>query len=263
LVLLLGLEVLGLTVRVKDKIVLRRVSLNVDYGTIHVVMGPNGSGKSSLAYAIMGREGYEVLEGDIRVDGESILNLETHERALKGIYLGIQDPPAIPGVRLSTLLIASINKRMGASELTKITNPKLLKNAYKVASEIGLSTELFQREVNVGFSGGERKRSELLQAIVLEPKIAILDEPDSGLDIDGIKKVASYIGSVRDNGKAVLLITHYARMLHFIKPDVVTVLIGGEVVARGGPELAFEVEELGYEGVRRKYSTPASQTTNT
>jgi Fe-S cluster assembly ATP-binding protein len=260
---LLGLEVIGLTVRVRDKIVLRRVSLNVDYGTVHVVMGPNGSGKSSLAYAIMGREGYEVLEGDIRVDGESILNLETHERALKGIYLGMQDPPAVPGVRLSTLLIASTNKRMGVSELTKIANPKVVKSAHRIASEIGLSAELLQREVNVGFSGGERKRGELLQAIILEPKIAILDEPDSGLDIDGIRKVASYIGSLRDSGRAVMLITHYARMLHFIKPDTVTVLIGGEVIARGGPELAFEVEEIGYEGVRRKYGSQSTQTVNT
>jgi len=249
----LGLEVLNLTVRVKDKVVLRNVSLNVDYGTIHVVMGPNGSGKSSLAYTILGREGYEVLEGDIRLDGESILNLETHERALRGIFLGMQDPPAIPGVKLSTLIIASMNKRIGVSDLTKISDPRIVKTIHKVASEIGLPMELLQREVNVGFSGGERKRSELFQAIVLEPKIAILDEPDSGLDIDGIRKVASYIDSLRSKGRAVLLITHYARMLHFVKPDIVTVLIGGEVVARGGPELVFEVEELGYETIRKKY----------
>ncbi len=249
----MGLEVLNLTVRVKDKVVLRNVSLNVDYGTIHVVMGPNGSGKSSLAYTILGREGYEVLEGDIRLDGESILNLETHERALRGIFLGMQDPPAIPGVKLSTLIIASMNKRIGVSDLTKISDPRIVKTIHKVASEIGLPMELLQREVNVGFSGGERKRSELFQAIVLEPKIAILDEPDSGLDIDGIRKVASYIDSLRSKGRAVLLITHYARMLHFVKPDIVTVLIGGEVVARGGPELVFEVEELGYETIRKKY----------
>ncbi len=249
----MGLEVIDLTVRVRDKIVLRRVNLKVDYGTIHVVMGPNGSGKSSLAYAILGREGYEILEGDIRLDGESILNLETHERALKGIFLGMQDPPAIPGVRLSTLLIASTNKRRGVSELTRISDPRIVKSMQRIASDIGLPLELLQREVNVGFSGGERKRGELLQAMVLEPRIAILDEPDSGLDIDGIRKVASYIDSLRNSGKAVMLITHYARMLHFVKPDVVTVLIGGEVVARGGPELAFEVEELGYEAIKRKY----------
>jgi len=249
----LGLEVENLTVRVRDKLVLKRVSLRVDYGTIHVVMGPNGSGKSSLAYTIMGREGYEVVEGDIRLDGESILGLETHERALKGIYLGMQDPPSVPGVRLSTLIIAAINKRRGVEELTKISDPQVVKNMYKIASEIGLARELLQREVNMGFSGGERKRSELLQAMILDPKVAILDEPDSGLDIDGIRKVASYIDSLRSKGRAVMLITHYARLLQFVKPDIVTVLIDGEVVARGGPELAFEVEELGYEAVRRKY----------
>lgn len=259
----MGLEVLNLTVRVRDKVVLRRVNLKVDYGTIHVVMGPNGSGKSSLAYAILGREGYEVLEGDIRLDGESILGLETHERALKGIFLSMQDPPVVPGVRLSTLIIASMNKKRGASELTRISDPRVVKTMQKVASDIGLPLELLQREVNVGFSGGERKRGELLQAVVLDPKVVILDEPDSGLDIDGIRKVASYVDSMRIGGKAVMLITHYARMLHFVKPDVVTVLIGGEVVARGGPELAFEVEELGYDGIRRKYGGLQSQTLNT
>jgi Fe-S cluster assembly ATP-binding protein len=259
----LGLEVLNLTVRVRDKVVLRRVNLKVDYGTIHVVMGPNGSGKSSLAYAILGREGYEVLEGDIRLDGESILGLETHERAMKGIFLSMQDPPVVPGVRLSTLIIASMNKKRGVSELTRISDPRVVKTMQKVASDIGLPLELLQREVNVGFSGGERKRGELLQAIVLDPRVVILDEPDSGLDIDGIRKVASYVDSMRSGGKAVVLITHYARMLHFVKPDVVTVLIGGEVVARGGPELAFEVEELGYEGIKRKYGGLQSQTLNT
>jgi Fe-S cluster assembly ATP-binding protein len=259
----LGLEVLNLTVRVRDKVVLRRVNLKVDYGTIHVVMGPNGSGKSSLAYTILGREGYEVLEGDIRLDGESILGLETHERAMKGIFLSMQDPPVVPGVRLSTLIIASMNKKRGVSELTRISDPRVVKTMQKVASDIGLPLELLQREVNVGFSGGERKRGELLQAVVLDPKVVILDEPDSGLDIDGIRKVASYVDSMRSGGKAVMLITHYARMLHFVKPDVVTVLIGGEVVARGGPELAFEVEELGYEGIKRKYGGLQSQTLNT
>lgn len=249
----MGLEVENLTVRVRDKIVLKRVSLRVDYGTIHVVMGPNGSGKSSLAYTIMGREGFEVLEGDIRLDGESLLGLETHERALKGIYLGMQDPPAIPGVRLGTLIVAAVNKRRGVEELTRISDPRVVKLMNKLATDVGLPLELLQREVNMGFSGGERKRSELLQAMILEPKVVILDEPDSGLDIDGIRKVAAYIDDLRSRGKAVMLITHYARLLQFVKPDVVTVLIDGEVVARGGPSLAFEVEELGYNGVKRKY----------
>jgi len=249
----LGLEVINLSVKVRDKLVLKNVSLTVDYGTIHAVMGPNGSGKSSLAYAIMGREGYEVVSGDIRLDGESILSLETFERALKGIYIGMQDPPVVPGVRLSTLIIAALNKRSGEVELTKIRNPRVVRDMNVVASGIGLNIELLQREVNVGFSGGERKRSELLQAILLEPKIAILDEPDSGLDIDGIKKVAEYIGDLRSRGKAVMLITHYARLLQYVKPDVVTVLLDGEVIARGDSKLAFLVEERGYNEVRKMY----------
>ncbi|MDM7274787.1 MAG: Fe-S cluster assembly ATPase SufC [Thermoprotei archaeon] len=249
----MGLEVVDLTVKVRDKLVLRKVSLKVDYGTIHAVMGPNGSGKSSLAYAIMGREGYEVVEGDIRLDGESILNLETHERALKGVYIGMQDPPVVPGVKLSTLIVAATNKRRGESELTKMSDPRLVKRMQLVSSSIGLNTELLHREVNVGFSGGERKRSEILQAIMLDPKIVILDEPDSGLDIDGIKKVADYISDLKAKGKAVMLITHYARLLQHVMPDVVTVLIDGEVVARGGSKLALLVEEKGYNEVKKMY----------
>lgn len=249
----MGLEVENLTVKVKDKIVLRKVDLKVEYGTIHAVMGPNGSGKSSLAYTIMGREGYEVVEGDIRLDGESILNLETHERALKGIYIGMQDPPLVPGVKLSTLVLAATNKRRGESELTKISDPRLIKKMQLTASSIGLNTELLYREVNVGFSGGERKRSEIIQAIMLDPKVVMLDEPDSGLDIDGIKRVAEYINDLRARGKAVMLITHYARLLQHVMPDVVTVLIDGEVVARGDSKLALLVEERGYGEVKRIY----------
>ncbi|MCS7107331.1 MAG: Fe-S cluster assembly ATPase SufC [Acidilobaceae archaeon] len=240
------LEVKNLTVKIGDKMVLRGVSLNVKYGTIHAIMGPNGSGKSSLAYTIMGREGYEVVEGDILLDGESILGLETHERTLKGIYLGMQDPPALPGVRLSTLILAAANKRLGEAELTKVKDPSIMRNMRTTASELGLSLELLQRETNVGFSGGEKKRSELLQAVLLKPKVVILDEPDSGLDVDGIKKVAEYVRRFREEGKAVMLITHYARLLKHVAPDEVTVLIGGEVVARGGAELAYAIEEKGY-----------------
>lgn len=242
----MALEVKGLSVRVRDKVVLKGVSLSVRYGTVHAVMGPNGSGKSSLAYTIMGREGYEVMEGDILLDGESILGLETHERALRGIYLAMQDPPALPGVRFGTLVVAASNKRLGEAELTRVKDPSVIRSMRAIASELGLALELLQREVNVGFSGGERKRSELLQAALLKPKVVILDEPDSGLDVDGIKKVAEYIRRFREEGRAVMLITHYARLLKHVVPDEVTVLIGGEVVARGGAELAFAIEEKGY-----------------
>ncbi|MEN2999779.1 MAG: Fe-S cluster assembly ATPase SufC [Acidilobaceae archaeon] len=240
------LEVRNLSLRIGDKLILKGVSLSVKYGTVHAIMGPNGSGKSSLAYAIMGREGYQVVEGDILLDGESILEMETHERALKGIYLGMQDPPALPGVRLGTLILAANNKRLGEAELTKVKDPSLMRNMRAIASELGLGVEFLQRETNVGFSGGERKRSELLQATLLKPRVVILDEPDSGLDIDGIKKVAEYVRRFRDEGKGVMLITHYARLLKHVAPDEVTVIIGGEVVARGGAELAYAIEEKGY-----------------
>lgn len=225
--------------------------MTISYGKIHAIMGPNGSGKSSLAYTIMGREGYEVEDGDILLDGESILGLETHERALRGIFLGMQDPPALPGVRLSSMIIAAANKRLGEKELMRAKDPSIVRRMREVAEGVGLSVGLLQREINVGFSGGEKKRSEVLQASVLSPKVVIFDEPDSGLDVDGVKKVAEYIRSFKEQGRAVMLITHYARLLQQVSPDEVTVLMDGEVVARGGPELALMIEERGYTIFRR------------
>ena len=249
----MGLEVVNLTAKIGDKVVLRNVNLKVDYGEIHALMGPNGGGKSSLAYVVMGREIYEVVEGDILLDGESIKDLPTEERALKGIYMALQEPPQLPGVRLSTFLIAAINKRRGVKELTKVTDPSIIKRLYKVVEDLGLSKDLLSREINVGFSGGEKKRSELMQSILIDSKVIMLDEPDSGLDIDGIKKVAEYIDSFRKNGKAVLLITHYARLLKYVKPDRVSVIIGGEIVASGDSSLADLVEEKGYLYVKRVF----------
>ncbi|MCE4611901.1 MAG: Fe-S cluster assembly ATPase SufC [Desulfurococcales archaeon] len=248
----MGLEVVNLTAKVGDKVVLRNVNLKVDYGEIHVIMGPNGSGKSSLAYVIMGREIYEVLEGDILLDGESIKDLPPEERALKGLFLAQQDPPQVPGVRLSSLIITYTNKRLGAQDLTRPKDPKVIKRMYEVATKLGLPKEILQREVNVGFSGGEKKRSEIMQAILFEPKIVIFDEPDSGLDIDGLRIVADYIRSLKESGKGVLLITHYARLLGYVKPDRVTVLLDGRVAATGGPELAQLVEEKGYAYLKAK-----------
>ncbi|MEB3774146.1 MAG: Fe-S cluster assembly ATPase SufC [Desulfurococcales archaeon] len=248
-----GLEVIDLHVNVHGKKVLRGVSLNVDYGTIHAIMGPNGSGKSTLAYTIMGREGYEVEKGDIRLDGESILDLPTEERALKGLFMALQDPPQVPGVRISTLMIAALNKRAGSNDLTRIRDPKIVRRLYQLAEELGLTREILQREVNVGFSGGEKKRSELLQALVLDPKIVILDEPDSGLDVDGVKKVSEFLTDLKARGKGILLITHYARMFKYVKPDIVTVLIDGRIAVQGGPEIADLVEEKGYAYIRKAY----------
>ncbi len=244
-----ALEVENLKVNVRGREVLRGVTLDVAYGEVHAIMGPNGSGKSTLAYTIMGREGYEVEEGDIRLDGESILGLPTEERALRGIFLAFQEPPQIPGVRFSTFLIAVINKRMGAEDLTRLKDPRKLREIYRVLDELGLPRSILNRELYVGFSGGEKKRSEMAQALLLDPKVVILDEPDSGLDVDGVRKIAEIIRSMREKGKAIILITHYARLFKYVEPDKVTVLVNGRVAARGGPELAHVIEEKGYAAV--------------
>ncbi len=240
------LQVKGLSVRVSDYEVLKNVSLDVDNGEIHALMGPNGSGKSSLAYTIMGREKYVVTSGDILFEGRSVLGLSTDERSRLGIFLALQEPPQIPGLRVSPFLNAIINKRLRSKELTGIPSPKTIKEINDALRKVGLTNEHLSRELNVGFSGGEKKRSELLQAILLKPKLLILDEPDSGLDADGVKAVADLIKSLKDEGKGILLITHYARLLKFVKPDKVTVLYKGRIAAQGGPELAEKIDREGY-----------------
>jgi len=247
-----GLAVEDLHVNVDGREVLRGVTLRVPYGTIHTVMGPNGSGKSTLAYTIMGREAYTVTRGDILLDGRSILSLPTEERALEGLFLAFQEPPAIPGVRFSTFLIAALNKRLGGEDLTMLKDPGRVREIYRLLEELGLPRDILGRELYVGFSGGEKKRAEILQALLLDPKVVILDEPDSGLDVDGVRKVAEIIRGLRERGKAVLLITHYARLLEYVEPDNVTVLADGRVAATGGPELARLVEEQGYQAVQAR-----------
>ena len=240
------LEVRGLRVRVKDFEILKDIDLRVDSGEVHALMGPNGSGKTTLAYTILGREGYEVISGDILFNGRSILGLRPDERARLGIFLALQEPPQIPGVRLSPFLVTIINKRMGQADLSRPLPPAIMRDIYESLSKVGLSRDHLGREINLGFSGGEKKRSELLQALILRPKLVILDEPDSGLDADGVKSVAEIIELFRKEGKGILLITHYARLLKHVKPDIVTILYRGEVVARGGGELAEKVENEGY-----------------
>jgi len=243
------LEVKDLHVNVAGRRVLRGVNLRVEPGTIHVLMGPNGSGKSTLAYTIMGREGYRVEKGEIILGEEDITELPTEERALKGLFLAFQEPPAVPGVRYSSFLIAMINKRRGEDDLFKLSDPRILKRIYELLDLVGLPRNALMREVNRGFSGGEKKRSEMLQALLLEPEIVILDEPDSGLDVDGVRKIASIIKSLRESGKGILLITHYARLLEYLQPDRVSVLVDGRIVASGGPELAERIEREGYNAV--------------
>jgi Fe-S cluster assembly ATP-binding protein len=240
------LTVSQLHVKVGELNILRGVSLAARPGTLHAVMGPNGSGKSTLAYAIMGHPRYNVVKGDIMLDGESILGLSPEERSLKGIFLGMQEPPSIPGLRLSTFLLAIVNKRRGAEDLTEIRDPSIIKAINKAASKVGLPSDYLYRELNVGFSGGEKKRNELLQALLIDPKVIILDEPDSGMDVDGVKKVAQLVAEFKDQGKSVILITHYARIFSHVEPDEVSVFYKGVVAAKGGPELAYRIEREGY-----------------
>ncbi len=242
----MALEVVDLKVAVEGREILKGVSLRVDEGSIHAVMGPNGSGKSTLAYTIMGKPSYKVVGGDILLDGESILSLSPEERSLKGLFLAFQEPVSIPGVKIGAFIIAALNKRLGSTDLTRIKNPFMLKRIYGSLERVGLSKEYLTRELYVGFSGGEKKRGELFQALLLDPKVIILDEPDSGLDVDGVKMVAEMIEEFRSRGKAVLLITHYARIFNYVEPDTVTVLLNGRVAARGGVELVHRIEDEGY-----------------
>lgn len=243
------LETRNLSVKIigdEPKIVIHGVSINVKPGELHAVMGPNGSGKSSLLFAIMGHPRYHVVEGDIRLDGESILKLPTEERSLKGLFLSFQYPVDIIGVRLSTLMIASHNKRMGIGDLLKIEDSSIIKDIRGLIRSVGLSPAFLRRDVNVGFSGGERKKSELFQALFLKPKYILMDEPDTGLDIDGVKLVAKHISSLIDGGSGILLVTHYARILNHVEPDRVSILVGGRIVDSGGPELAQLIDREGY-----------------
>ncbi len=246
-----GLVVENLKVKIDSIKVIDGVSLHVPPGEVHALMGPNGSGKSTLAYAIMGREIYSIEEGRILLNGEDITELPTYERALKGLFLAMQEPPEIPGVRMSSFLIAIKNKKMGeTNDLFKLRNPRFLRELQELLQTVGLKREILSREVNKGFSGGEKKRSELLQALVVDPEILILDEPDSGLDVDGVKKVAEILRNLAEKrGKGILLITHYTRMFSFLEPDKVSVLYKGKLVASGGVDLARKIDEIGYEGL--------------
>ncbi len=243
------LEVKNLTVGIKaDKIknVLYNVSLSVAPGEVHAIMGPNGSGKTSLLYSIMGHPRYVILNGKIFLDGEDITFLPPEEKSLRGLFISFQHPVEVEGVRLSTLLIAAKNKRAGESDLLKISDVRMIRDMRQLAARIGLKAEFLRRDVNVGFSGGERKRSELFQALYLKPKYMLLDEPDTGLDVDGVKVIAESISSAVSEGVGVLLVTHYARILNYVRPDRVSVIVNGRIVETGGPELAQLIDREGY-----------------
>jgi Fe-S cluster assembly ATP-binding protein len=240
------LEVKNLHVSVEDKKILNGLNLTVAKGQVHAIMGPNGSGKSTLAYVLAGKDGYEVTEGEILLDGESVLEMDADERAAKGVFLAFQYPMEIPGVATMQFLRTALNaqrKRRGEAELT---TPEFMKRVRDGASRLKIDQEMLRRAVNVGFSGGEKKRNEILQMAMLEPRLCVLDETDSGLDIDALRIVSEGVNALRSADRAMIVITHYQRLLNYIVPDVVHVMSKGRVVATGGKELALELEAKGY-----------------
>ena len=241
------LKIENLSNTVADKPILKGLSLSINAGEIHAIMGPNGAGKSTLAYTLGGRPGYEVTGGSVTFDGQDLLDMEPHERAAAGLFLGFQYPVEIPGVSNLQFLRESLNSQRKARGLDPLSGGEFIKLAREKAGLLGLDMEMLKRPVNVGFSGGEKKRNEMVQMGILDPKMAILDETDSGLDIDALRVVGEGINTImRKPDKAVLLITHYQRLLDYVKPDFVHVLAAGRIVKSGGPELALELEREGY-----------------
>ncbi len=230
----------------EDKAILKGVSLTVEAGKVHAIMGPNGSGKSTLSYVLAGREGYAVTEGSASLDGEDLLEMEPEERAAAGLFLAFQYPVEIPGVGNMTFLRTAVNAQRKARGEAELSAGDFLKEVRAKAASLNIDADMMKRPVNVGFSGGEKKRNEILQMAVLEPRMCILDETDSGLDVDAMKLVAEGVNALRDAGRAFLVITHYQRLLDHIRPDVVHIMADGRIVATGGPELALEVESNGY-----------------
>jgi Fe-S cluster assembly ATP-binding protein len=242
------LEIKNLHVKIADegREILKGIDLKVPKGEVHAIMGPNGSGKSTLAYVLAGRDDYEVTDGDILWNGESIFGMEPDERAAKGVFLAFQYPMEIPGVAGLTFLRTAVNavrKRRGEAELT---TPAFMKFVKEKAGKLSIDTEMLKRPVNVGFSGGEKKRSEILQMAMLEPTLCVLDETDSGLDIDALKIVSDGVNALRSPERAMLVITHYQRLLNHIVPDCVHVLANGRIQKSGGKDLALELEKSGY-----------------
>ena len=241
------LEITNIHVTVGGAEIIKGLSLSVPAGETHAIMGPNGAGKSTLAYALAGRDGYEVTAGTATLDGADILALAPEARAAKGLFLSFQYPVEIPGLPALTFLRAALNAQRVARGEGEVSSPEFLKLVRAKAAALKIDAEMLKRPLNVGFSGGEKKRFEALQMAVLEPRFAILDETDSGLDIDALRIVADNVNALRSPDRGLLVITHYQRLLDYIKPDRVHVLAGGRIVASGGPELAQELEREGYD----------------
>ena len=240
------LEIKNLTATVEDKEILNGLSLTINPGEVHAIMGPNGSGKSTLANVLAGRPGYSVTGGSATLDDHDLLDLEAHERAHAGLFLAFQYPVEIPGVSNMEFLKASVDSAAHARGAEQPNTAQFVKRAREIAKTLDLNPEFLKRGVNEGFSGGEKKRNEILQLLLLEPKFALLDETDSGLDIDALQVVAAGVNKYRNDERGVLLITHYQRLLDHIVPDFVHVLANGRIVESGGKELALELEQKGY-----------------
>jgi Fe-S cluster assembly ATP-binding protein len=243
---MLEINNLHVSLEEEDKAILKGVDLTVEAGKVHAIMGPNGSGKSTLSYVLSGRDGYVVTDGSVALKGEDLLEMEPEERAAAGLFLAFQYPVEIPGVGNMTFLRTAVNAQRKARGEAEMSATEFLKEIRAKAKELKIDAEMLKRPVNVGFSGGEKKRNEILQMAMLEPAMCILDETDSGLDVDAMKLVADGVNALRSEGRGFLVITHYQRLLNHIKPDVVHIMSDGKIVKSGGPELALEVEENGY-----------------
>ena len=241
------LSIQNLHVSVGDKPILKGLTLDVPAGEVHAIMGPNGAGKSTLGYAVAGRPGYEAAEGSVSWKGDDLLGLEPAERAAKGVFLSFQYPIEIPGVPALTFVRTALNAQRRARGEEEVSAPNFLKRVKAAAGKLKMDFDMLKRPLNVGFSGGEKKRMEILQMAMLSPRFLILDETDSGLDIDALRIVADGVNAMRSPDRAMLVITHYQRLLDYIKPDRVHVLVAGRIVASGGPELAHQLEAEGYD----------------
>ena len=229
-----------------EKKIINGINLKINSGEVHAIMGPNGSGKSTLSYTLSGKEGYEIEKGDIELDGESILDDEPDERAAKGIFLAFQYPIEIPGVGNLSFIRTALNSQRKFNGKDELNPAEFLKILREKADFLNVDMEMLKRPLNVGFSGGEKKRNEILQMALLEPRFCILDETDSGLDVDAMKQVSKGVNSLRSENRSFLIITHYQRLLNYIKPDFVHIMAKGKIIKTGGPELALEVEDQGY-----------------
>ena len=243
---MLNIKDLRVDLKEEDKTILKGLSLDVEAGAVHAIMGPNGSGKSTLSYVLSGKEGYEVTGGTATLDGVDLLDMEPEERAAAGLFLAFQYPVEIPGVGNMTFLRTAVNAQRKARGEDEMSATDFLKMVRAKAKDLKIDADMLKRPVNVGFSGGEKKRNEILQMAILEPRMCILDETDSGLDVDAMKLVAEGVNALRNKDRGFLVITHYQRLLDHIKPDVVHIMADGRIVKSGGPELALEVENNGY-----------------